>query len=81
LLSSVCSASDRSVAPPQSFHFVFSHPYFAVTSKTGAFALNNLPPGPYTIEAWHEDYPAQEQTVTIGPKESRTISYTFTASN
>jgi plastocyanin len=63
----------------RAFVFAFSHPYFAVTSKSGAFALNNLPPGTYTIEAWHEDYPAQEQTVTIGPKESKTISYTFTA--
>ena len=50
--------------------FVFDHPYFAVTSPAGTFELKNLPPGTYTIEAWHEAYRAQDQTVVIGPKES-----------
>jgi len=61
--------------------FVFDHPYFAVTSTTGAFALKNLPPGRYTIEAWQEAYHAQDQTVTIGPKESKAISFTFKSSD
>jgi hypothetical protein len=61
----------------RAFVFVFDHPYFVVTSKTGEFTLNNIPPGTYTIEAWHEDYPLQDQTVTIAPKESKTISFTF----
>jgi hypothetical protein len=61
--------------------FVFDHPYFAVTSKTGKFELRNLPPGTYTIEAWQEAYRAQDQTVTIGPKESKSISFTFKASD
>lgn len=61
----------------RAFVFVFDHPYFAVTPKTGAFSLNNVPPGTYTIEAWHENYPAEDQMVTIAPKESKTISFTF----
>ena len=61
----------------RAFVFVFDHPYFAVTSQTGTFALSALPPGTYTIEAWHEHYPAQDQTVTLAPKESKTISFTF----
>jgi hypothetical protein len=48
-----------------------------VTSKTGKFELKNLPPGTYTIEAWQETYPAQDQTVTVGAKESKTIAFTF----
>jgi len=63
----------------RAFVFAFNHPYYAVTSRAGAFALNNLPPGTYTIEAWHENYPAQDQTVTIGPKESKAISFVFQA--
>lgn len=58
--------------------FVFDHPYFAVTQTTGAFELKNLPPGTYTIEAWHEKFGTQGQTVTLGAKESRAISFTFT---
>lgn len=61
--------------------FVFDHPYFAVTSTTGKFELKNLPPGTYTIEAWQEAYHAQDQTVTIGAKESKTISFTFKSSD
>ena len=60
--------------------FVFDHPYYAVTSPTGTFQLTNLPPGSYTIEAWQEHYPAEDQMVTIGPKESKAISFVFQAS-
>jgi predicted small lipoprotein YifL len=60
--------------------FVFDHPYFAVTSETGRFELKNLPPGSYTIEAWQENYAAQDQAVTVGPKQSKAISFTFKAS-
>ncbi len=49
---------------------VFDNPYFQVTGKDGAFELKNLPPGTYTVVAWHEQYGASApQTVTIGPKE------------
>jgi plastocyanin len=61
--------------------FVFDHPYFAVTPKTGAFELKNLPPGTYTIEAWHETLGTQDQTVTIAPHESKSISFTFKSVN
>jgi hypothetical protein len=65
----------------RAFVFVFDHPYFAVTSKAGSFELKNLPPGTYTIEAWQENYAAQDQTVTIGAKESKAISFTFKSSS
>jgi hypothetical protein len=61
----------------RAFVFVFSNPYYAVTSKTGSFELKNLPPGVYTIEAWQEKYGAQDQAVTIGPRESTVISFRF----
>jgi plastocyanin len=57
--------------------FVFAHPYFAVTPKTGDFELKNLPPGTYTIEAWHERFGTQDVPVTIGPNQSKSISFTF----
>jgi hypothetical protein len=58
---------------------VVSNPYFAVTDKDGKFDLPNLPPGTYTIEAWHEKAGAQTASVTIGPKETKEISFTFKA--
>ena len=63
----------------KSYVAVFKHPYFQVTGKNGSFELKNLPPGTYTVEAWHEKYGTTEQAVTIGPKESKAISFVFKA--
>ncbi|HEY1910143.1 MAG TPA: carboxypeptidase regulatory-like domain-containing protein [Vicinamibacterales bacterium] len=56
---------------------VVSHPYFAVTDKDGKFDLKDLPPGTYTLEAWHEKLGAQTASVTIGAKESKDVTFTF----
>jgi hypothetical protein len=56
---------------------VMSNPYFAVTEKDGKFVLPNLPPGTYTIVAWHEKLGTQTASVTIGPKETKDITFTF----
>jgi len=63
----------------RAYAFVFDNPYFAVTSRDGAFDLKNLPPGTYTIEAWQEQYKTLDQTVTLGPHESKSISFTYHA--
>lgn len=64
----------------RAFLFVFAHPYFDITSPSGEFALKNLPPGTYTIEAWQERFGTQDQTVTIGPQETKAIEFTFHSS-
>ncbi len=56
---------------------VVDNPYFATTERDGKFDLKNLPPGTYTIEAWHEKLGPQSQTVTIGPKETKEITFSF----
>jgi len=61
----------------RAFVFVFAHPYFEVTSKTGEFELKGLPPGTYTIETWHERYGTQDQSVTIGPRETGQVSFRY----
>jgi plastocyanin len=56
---------------------VLKNPYFAVTKQDGSFDLPNLPPGTYTIKAWHEKLGTATQTVTIGANQTKEISFVF----
>src|SRR5262245_48691330 len=58
---------------------VLDHPYFAVTDSSGKFELKGLPPGTYTIEAWHEKLGPMTQSVTLGAKESKDVNFAFKA--
>lgn len=61
----------------RSYVGVVRNPFYAVTGEDGSFKLSGLPPGDYTIAAWQEKYGTQEQKVTVGPKESKDITFTF----
>ena len=63
----------------KSYIFVFKNPYYSVTGDDGKFTISNLPPGTYTVTAWQEKYGNVTQSVTIGPKESKSVDLTFKA--
>jgi plastocyanin len=62
----------------QAYVQVFSHPYYAVTKADGKFSIAGLPPGTYTLEAWHEKLGTQTATVTVGPA-LKPVAIKFTA--
>ena len=61
----------------KSYMAVLPHPYHSVSKMDGTFTIGNLPPGSYTIVAWHEKYGQQEQQVTVGAKEQKQLPFTF----
>ena len=63
----------------RSYIAVFKHPFFAVTGMDGHFDLRNLPPGEYTVEAWHEKLGAMKQTITVAAGEAKTMDFVFKA--
>jgi hypothetical protein len=62
----------------KSYVAVFKHPYFAVTSKDGSFSIRNLPPGSYTLMAWHEKLGTQIKKITVAAN-SANVDFSFKA--
>lgn len=44
----------------------FDHPYSAVTGQSGAFSIDGVPQGSYTLKAWHPALGVTSHPVTIG---------------
>jgi hypothetical protein len=61
----------------QAYVGVLDHPYFAVTHDGGKFEIKDLPAGTYTVEAWHEKLGTATESVTLGEKESKALTFTF----
>ncbi len=56
---------------------VLDHPYFAVTGDDGKFTISNLPPGTYTLAVWTQTLGDQQQTITLAPRGSARVDFTF----
>jgi len=60
---------------------VLSHPFYAVTDKDGHFEIKGVPPGTYTVVAWHEKYQQGiTQSVTVGQSEKKALDLSFSSS-
>ena len=58
---------------------VMSHPFFAVSGADGTFTINGIPPGQYTIIAWHEKFGEKAIELSLAPKGRATANVTFDA--
>lgn len=59
--------------------FVAEHPYHTVTDARGRFALDQVPPGTYTLAVWHEMLGSGEQQVTVTPGQTTTVGFELQA--
>jgi hypothetical protein len=59
---------------------VLQHPFFAVTDQNGRFEIKGVPPGTYTLVAWHEKYQqGLTQSVTVGAGAAATADFSFSS--
>lgn len=57
---------------------VLETPYFVVTPKDGNFLLKELPPGKYTVTAWHEKFKSVAHPVEIKGNETIRLNFSLT---
>lgn len=63
----------------QGYFVVLRTSHFAVTAENGIFRLPQLPPGKYTVSAWHESLGTMSQEVTLAEGETRSVYFNFPA--
>ncbi len=49
----------------------------AVTGADGSFKIDNVPPGKYTIQAWHEKYGPKTQEVTVEAGKPAKVTFKY----
>jgi plastocyanin len=57
---------------------VIDHPYHAITNEAGAFTLDSVPPGTYTLEFWHETLGSRTQSVAVSAGQATDASAELT---
>ncbi|MBI4588396.1 MAG: carboxypeptidase regulatory-like domain-containing protein [Candidatus Rokubacteria bacterium] len=56
---------------------VSAHPYVAITGDDGTYAIPDVPPGAYTLTAWHEKLGKKQVQVTVGAGKRQRVDFTF----
>jgi plastocyanin len=63
----------------QGYFVVLRTSHFAVTGDDGEFTLPNLPPGHYTVTAWHETFGTQSREITVSGGQVQSLDFSFSA--
>ncbi len=64
----------------ESWGLAVEHPYYAITGEDGTFTLTDVPPGEYTLMAWHpQTGPSVEQRIVVQSKQAVTANFDLKA--
>jgi plastocyanin len=61
----------------RAFIGVNKNPYQAVSGDDGAFKIEGIPPGTYTVEAWHEKFGVKTATVEVAAGKPAMLSFKY----
>jgi hypothetical protein len=75
LVEIMCDAHDWMSA----WIMVSAHPYVAITGEDGTYAITDIPPGTYTLTAWHEKLGKKQAQVTVKGREQKRADFAFSA--
>lgn len=56
---------------------VLENPYFCKSDDQGRYAIRGLPPGEYTVRAWHERLPSTRRKVSVGATGEVRLDFTL----
>ena len=56
---------------------VTDHPFFDVTEAGGSFKITGVPPGKYTLEAWHPELGKKRKRVTVSAGATASAMFAF----
>lgn len=59
---------------------VLEHPYVAITDAEGAYVIAGIPPGSYTVTAWHEQLGRRQARVEIPVGGRAQLDFVFSSS-
>lgn len=62
----------------QSWIYAADSPYWAVTGEDGTFVIEDVPPGEYSITAWHPSLGVQQHRVSLGSGGAAELVLEFT---
>ena len=60
-------------------YVVVSKGPFSTSGEDGAFEIKDVPPGKYTVEAWHEKLGAQTSEITVEDGKTAQLAFAFAA--
>jgi hypothetical protein len=77
LVKFVCEAGHKWMT---AYVVVAAHPYFIKVSDDGTYALGDVPPGKYTLVAWHEYFGVKETKVEVKANQPSVVNFEYTES-
>jgi hypothetical protein len=76
IVKTVCDAGHYWMT---AYFVVMQHPYFAKVNDDGSYQIDDVPPGKYTLVAWHEYFGTQETPIQVKENQPTKADFEYTS--